>query len=288
MSWRLYRIRLSLQSAVHAGSLPVGNILKTRPYVSGKSVWGAVTAGLVARHSGSLAHSRYSVTGYQVRERLRFGYFFPMVENSRGERVPDFDSDRFEYEFLDSYTSTALNNEAGVAEENSLHEIEVIRCWSRPVASDRPWRVHLVGHLAVEDYGPVVCQDDDIVFDTASIRGLLSGVQLGGKRGYGFGRIAVEEFAKADNAFGGEFDASGTLRLPEGVPAAAHIDMEQLQMVPRSGRQEPFVGREWREHEGFGAGQFVSEAKFCWAPGAVFECALSFRIGHYGVWESAA
>jgi hypothetical protein len=220
-----------------------------------------------------------------VRERLRFGYFFPFLEDAPADHVPEFDTDRFEYQFLDTYGSTALNSEAGVAEENSLHEIEVIRCWSRAVPPADSKRVHLVGHLAVDDDGSVNCQPSDVVFDQVSLKALLSDVQLGGKRSYGFGRAAVHEFTQGNHVFEAGFDASGILGLPGEARAAAHIDMERLQVIPRSGRQEPFVGREWREDKGFGAGQFISEPKFCWAPGTIFDRDMQFRIGDYGIWE---
>src|SRR5579863_8732089 len=108
MTWQLHSVLFRLLSPVHAGSLPVGNILKTRPYVSGKVLWGAVTEALVRRGHAPGNAAGYLKAGQDVRDFLRFGYFFPSTQET-GPRLPqgDFrrqnfqDQDLFEYEFLD-------------------------------------------------------------------------------------------------------------------------------------------------------------------------------------------
>jgi len=289
MSWRLYRLVFGLRSPVHAGSLPVGNILRTRPYVAGKVFWGAATAGLVAGLKKPFSPESYREMGKTVKERLVFGYFFPRSERDAGVRVDGQDAefrDRFEYAFLDTYASTAVNSNAGAAESNSLHEIEVIRCWTRPAAGERPAHVLLEGHLMARDEAPVRCSEQDVVVEGVSLLDCLSSIQIGGKRGYGFGKLELKEFKETDTVFGAAFCADGTVFLERGEPAAAHVQMTGGE-EPEQGTPEVFVGREWREDLGFGAGQHLSRPQFCWAPGVRFRQPRRFRIGPFGIWEPA-
>ena len=44
MAWRAYKIVLRLRSPLHIGRGKVGNLQRTRPYVAGRNLWGALTA----------------------------------------------------------------------------------------------------------------------------------------------------------------------------------------------------------------------------------------------------
>src|SRR5213082_2804295 len=72
MTWTAYRIVFRLLSPMHIGWRKVGNLQQTRPYVLGRSLWGALTARLT-RISGS---NDYSEIGEQVDQQLAFTYFY--------------------------------------------------------------------------------------------------------------------------------------------------------------------------------------------------------------------
>lgn len=280
MNWRLYSLRFRVLSPIHVGSLPVGNILKTRPYVTGKAFWGAVTEALVRSGYAPANSDGYLQTGQDVQRYLRFGYFFPATEDQACPRLPGYDSDGrdwFEYEFLDTYSSTAINSEVGSAEPNSLHEIEVIRTFTRPVGKAEGKRVHLIGHLMVAGDCPPQFFD--------SLLALLSRVQIGGRRAYGFGQIRLAQIGGATEIHGATFEEDGTVMLPKNQPASAHIQMTTDLDSIKHPIQEPFLGREWKEQEGFGAGQFISTARPCYCPGTVFESSEKFQVGEFGIWK---
>jgi hypothetical protein len=86
--------------------------------------------------------------------------------------------------------------------------------------------------------------------------------------------------------FDAEFRPDGGVELPAGARAKSHVRMHaRIEGAVEEGIAEPLVGREWREEEGFGAGEYVSDAIPCWAPGAIFRTAIGFEIGHYGIWS---
>ena len=47
MVWTIYRVTLKLTSPLHVGWKKIGNLMITRPYVTGRTLWGALTARLV-------------------------------------------------------------------------------------------------------------------------------------------------------------------------------------------------------------------------------------------------
>ncbi len=287
MSWRLFKIELAVLSPLHVGSIPVGNILRTRRYVPGKPLWGAVTALAVERMGGPFEPQWYKAVGQEVRESLRFGYFFPHAgAECSGATVED--GDRFEYRYLETYSSTAINSGAGAAEVNSLHEIEAIRSRTRPLRGEEAQQVCLTGHLAARETEQIRIDGNGILYRGLSLAGLLGELQLGGERRYGFGKLRLAGMAPTDTLFSAEF-AGGetpTVMLPQQAPASAHVSMKGCEDA-REGRAEPVVGREWREDQGRGAGQHLPQPRFCWAPGAQFAKERPFVIGDYGIWEAA-
>jgi hypothetical protein len=188
------------------------------------------------------------------------------------------DVDLFEYLFLDTYTSTALDYDARAAEPNSLHEIECIRAWTRPLADAAAEPVLLSGYLVQKEDGPAA-------FEGLALAAILRRVQLGGKRGYGFGRAALEGTPAATEQFyGARFCADGVLEWPAEKAAPFHI-RRPTRNDPTHGNPEPYTGKEWREDLGKGAGQWIPAPEFCWAPGAVFDEPLRLKCGPHGIWE---
>src|SRR5262249_45011379 len=167
MAWTLLAVRFRLLSGAHAGSFPVGNILKTRSYVTGRMFWGAVTAALVRHGLQPRTRDGFERAGEQTRASARFGYLFPFETGIATDRVPAGcleRDDEWEYRFLDTYSSTALNYGEGSAEQGSLHEIEYIRTLTRPTLAAGSKPVNLFGHLAVRTGGGVQPLGNDVDF----------------------------------------------------------------------------------------------------------------------------
>ena len=266
MVWTMYRLAFRLLSPLHIGHLKQGNLQRTRPYLTGKALWGALTARLT-REGGS---NDYQHIGKQVNEGLAFSYFFPSTDSAQVTLFPWDDERRFAWCYLNTYASTALDYERNAALEGSLHETEYLAPLNR---DGQP--VYLVGYL-FEKQG---C--------TLAWRDALHRLQLGGERTYGWGRVQLEGEPEQTSNFwpGWQVDPKGEHPLLQPTPnserrAYAHVYTENLSA---RGLIEPFLGRE--THNPDKHGQALSSALICWQPGALLETTC-LQIGLYGIWKA--
>jgi hypothetical protein len=84
MTWTAYHVTLRLLAPMHIGWRKLGNLQQTRPYVTGRNLWGALTARLT-RELGS---NKYEFVGKQVDDCMRFTYFYPSVSKDNVEPWP--------------------------------------------------------------------------------------------------------------------------------------------------------------------------------------------------------
>ncbi|MBU0491730.1 MAG: hypothetical protein KKB13_07765, partial [Chloroflexi bacterium] len=232
MSWTAYRLAYRLHSPLHVGQGQVSNLLRARPYVSGKALWGALVARLTRDKAQDGAD--YVAMGQRVNRDLAFSYLFPALPDRdpaldpASPLYPHYDgawrlvygpealpAAGFDYLLRGAYAATALDYDRQGAEAGSLHEVEYLASCAR---DGRP--VYLVGALFVHEN----CQLD--------WRTALERLQLGGERGYGWGRVELETLAP--DPAGGPLFAGYTLDLahashrpvvgvPQGTAALAHI-----------------------------------------------------------------
>ena len=282
MPWKAWRVTLRLRSPLHVGRGKVGNLQRTRGYVTGRVLWGALTARLTRDTSpGPATDSKlYENMGKEVRRTLAFTYLYPTAhDDGTVDRWPW--DDGFRARFLSTYASTALTYPQQSAEEASLHEVECIV----PHTIDRGHPVYLAGYLFARA-------------DAPPWQSALQRVQLGGERGYGWGRVepvAVEALDDGDALFGGLYTAQPDawpplLTAQRAAPLLAHalaadFDGKHRAVGGVDGAVEPLVGRETTGDGRFGLK--VSEARICYAPGSRVQAGARFRIGRYGVWQRA-
>ncbi|HEB77761.1 MAG TPA: hypothetical protein ENI90_04450, partial [Methylothermaceae bacterium] len=188
MIWTHHRLTFRLLSPLHVGHRKVGNLMETRRYVPGRVLWAALTARLTRDDHDGNRGDEYQRIGGLVRKHFRFGYLWPSLDGQTPYfpwKHPDFD-----YLFLGSYASTALDYRRSAALAGQLHETEFIAPRTR---TDGP--VFLLGNLWVKDSLPG---------DLARWQVALERVQLGGERGYGWGRVrlAIEQDATQRTACG--------------------------------------------------------------------------------------
>lgn len=264
MAWMGYRLALRVLSPLHIGWRKVGNLQQTRPYVTGRNLWGALTARLVRNTAGT----NYAEIGKRVDQEVAFSYFYPSTHPDKVTLWPWGEQwEEFAWTFLGGYAGTALQDGHGT-EDGSLHETEFIASHTR---DGEP--VFLVGHLFLDEG----CKLD--------WKNALQQLQLGGERGYGWGRVALTsepERLRANRYFGLPVsDQDLTLMIPKGRPLLAHtLVADELK---GRGTIEPFVGRETETTSG-GFGQRQSPPYICWVPGSTFEKEMRFRIGPRGIW----
>lgn len=313
MTWHVFRLIYRLEGPLHVGWRRIGNLQQTRPYVTGRAWWGAVTAALASlwlgHSSGTVA---YKDVASFVCAHLRFGYFFPSVKEHgefrsylpriqgrdlcyTSEHGGSLTEPEFAYRFLSSRVATAVHPSSMTAEEGLLYETEFLSPWGRPLReSTIPSAVYASGHLFVQDGNPEICLEDrDVKVRKQSLfqnGGLLTWVSIGGERRYGYGRLRLVQVDPAKSVFGwkivsldGEAPKLEVQEANKKVPLPAHCEVDGLEA---DGWLEPLVGREWQAQ---GPGQCVSKAVICWAPGSGLHAkggeGLTLAVGPYGVWK---
>jgi hypothetical protein len=272
MNWIGYRVVFRLHSPLHIGWRKVGNVQVTRPYLTGRSFWGALTARLARDTTGQTATNSndYQAIGEQVNKMLAFTYFYPALQSGCNYQVvwPWDDERTFRRRFLSSYQSTALVYPEHSAAEGSLHEIEFLS----PHTLDTADPVYLIGYVFAH-------KDCSLPWHDA-----LTRLQFGGERGYGWGKTELVSLEKTDDAFSCTVDCSGrrpVITVPQDKRLLAHTKPDQIMIA---GEVEPLVGREW--HTNNGAGQSLSFTGIMYVPGSrVLSEKQRFTMGNFGIWK---
>jgi hypothetical protein len=278
MTWQGYHVIVRLRSPLHIGYRKVGNVQRTRPYVTGRALWGALTMRLTrdATPQGTPAtdSDTYQQIGDQVHQQLAFTYFYPALQSGNDYQVvwPWDNETLFRRRFLSSYQSTALTYPQHAAAEGMLHEVEYIS----PHTLDTGQPVYLQGYI----FAKTGC--------TLDWQSALKRLHIGGERGYGWGSVALIEARpiNGNHLFDRSitYDVNGDrpkISLPEGGRLLAHTRAANLSL---NGNLEPLVGREWRSNGG--AGQHIAFTGVCFSPGSVVTKAQCFTVREFGVWEA--
>lgn len=269
-TWKMYRIAFRLLSPLHVGWFKQGNVQRTRPYLSGKALWGALTARL-AREKGD---ADYAGIGQQVNKALAFSYFYPSTAPDCVTLWPWEQPQEFAWHYLNTYASTALNYQKNSAEEGSLHETEYI---SPSTREGEP--VYLLGFV-FEKKGY-----------SLGWRDVLHRLQLGGERTYGWGRVQVHQVHTEPvetNPFwpGWTVDLRGDRPQlsPDGETVLyAHLRHSSAFSGLR-GAVEPLVGRETQQAGAHG--EAIAFHGLAWSPGARCPARLcSLQIADFGLWQ---
>lgn len=285
MKWRIYQVIFRLRSPLHIGWGKVGNLQRTRPYITGRVLWGALTMRLTrdrANGRGSTPNAQnYQRVGLEVHQSLAFTYFYPATKSENEYQVswPWLNEDSFRYRFLSSYSGTALSYPHQSAATGMLHEVEFIS----PNTLDTGEPVFLAGYL-FEKSG------SNLAWQSACKR-----QQLGGERGYGWGSIELVAVSEPGDSriFDGnvEFKGEGDLpviQLTASKETPGYLLAHTLTAnLPAAGEVEPLVGREWRSQNSRHrhAGQHVTFNDICFVPGSKINNTLDFIIETFGMWR---
>lgn len=277
MTWQKYTLAFRLCSPLHIGWRKTGNLMQTRPYVSGKVLWAALTARLTREAGHGAEGQMYLEIGKQVNENFRFGYLYPALPCHPTQPVAHatdlcahypWRDPHFDYRFLDSQASTALNYDQQAAEEGLLHETEFIRPHARrlPGEATAP-QVYLLGLLFVKAALPTCLQG----WQAARTR-----LQLGGERGYGWGRVQPLPLSEP------LLLAEPTLTLAQDMAVAAHVYAASAPLV---GPIEPLLGWERDNERQDRNWRLTPQVQLCYAPGSKVARTTTFTIGNDGLWQ---
>lgn len=156
MSWCAYKLVFSLNSPLHIGKFKIGNIQRTRYYVPGITFCGALTATITRMNNSK----DYSDVETKLNDFFAFSYLYLTVHPEGKEPLyPCFTENKFqfgkekitaeefEFNYISSYASTALNYSLQIAAEGSLHDVEYI-C---PKKTSCGKQVYLTGNILVNE-----------------------------------------------------------------------------------------------------------------------------------------
>lgn len=264
MSWIMYKTVFCVKSPIHIGWDKFSILHKTRPYITGRNLWGALTAKLAACRGDS----DYKGVGENVDEQLRFSYFYPSTCKNEVSLFPWCDSEKFYWLYINGYGSSALKMR--LAEDASLHEIEYISPKTREGDA-----VYMIGYIFEREGNELKWRD------------VLGEACLGGERGYGWGNVELlpdspqqekDKFFELDIELDGA-DPQIKLRSDDKILAHAIAVCES----ECKGILEPFIGRETKSKDGFGTS--LSKPEICWMPGSSVKNESRYAIVSRGLWK---
>jgi len=287
-NWNVYRAILRLHSPLHIGWGRISYLQRTRPYVTGRALRGALVSRM-ARNMHEIGEDPgdpYRAVSKTFAQYLTFTYFYPALEEGGSWQVmfPWENEAQFRRRFLSSYTATALEYPQQTAAENLLFETEYIS----PYTLDDGKPVYLLGYIFVNE--------DRLRTEKYDWKSALRRLQLGGERGYGWGEArliagGLSQLSEKEKLFEGIGFISTTRRplltLERDQVILAHTNSSTEHV---SGELEPMVGREWRANQKNNdrrhIGQHLAFNGFFYAPGSVVSAKCQFEIGEGGFWQA--
>src|SRR5690606_2900884 len=134
------------------------------------------------RTAGQGANGKaYVETGKLLQRHFRFTYLYPAVKQNGELRTHYPWEEDFDYLFLDSQASAALNYPSQSAEDGLLHETEFIAPHTR---TDQP--VYLTGCIYANNLDSAWPESLQLWEEA------LNKLHFGGERGYGWGRVQLD------------------------------------------------------------------------------------------------
>ncbi len=278
----------------------MGIVNRTRYYIPGKTIWGAITAILGRKMMKEYNPKIYEDVGniYEdvgnfIMEHMIFSYFYP--SNDKGEVLypkytknglffgkNNLKEEEFEKEFITSYVSTGIDKTSKTAEEGSLHEFELL--------SPSEFIGYLFMDLEAINNKISINDNEKIEIQIEEFFDAIKKIQVGGERNYGFGWLELKDVDEIKNKVN-LYDSGISVSLNEDYPsiekndeylALTHVNIEELDLKDVRGDLEPLVGREWNKK---GAGQKISNPKICLTPGTKFKSKSPIKIGYFGIWS---
>jgi hypothetical protein len=310
MTWAVYRLAYQALSPVHLGYHTLGYIKLTRPYITGRAMWGAATAGLTRCYGmPDEADRSYRWFGNHVKKNVIFSYFFPAIDtsapllpafSSNGLKFGSYSQYDFQRIFIGSTTQTAVDPDSNTAEDESLHESEYIR--HKVMDIDGTVKdIHFVGYLFINEHigldiqhvpGVMGWRGCDMAVETA-----VREISIGGDNKYGWGRLRLcpdlcgpaDEFFMNELVIADDGENRPEIVFPSNQMLPAHLCIDED--VCAKGDIEPLAFRQWRAHHDAkdgheGAGQMLlSSSSLYWMPGTILNTAVRFEVGEYGILE---
>ncbi len=300
MSFIHYCIILKLLSPLHIGKRKSRNLMETREYVPGKTLWGALTARITKDYFGGNPKI-YEKVGNFLNENIRFGYLWPSWDGK--EPYFPWKYDDFDYLFKFGYMGQPIDYNRKATEEGELYEIEFIAPKTRHNKN-----VYLIGDLWVKELNykseigieKINFRNDDVSLclakDEISLKKVFNSIRLGGETGYGWGRVRIEYFRENNNgkALGGIrveiINDEVVLIFKKGNHLTSHIlavdrngqefNFKLLSENFIQGSIEPFTGYAYMKK-----GWHIPRPFICFSPGSVAKTDIMVKVSDFGLYQ---
>ena len=317
---KIVHLKYKIKTGIHSGYLKMGFIDRTNYYIMPQVMMGAAINKLTRMLYSSPAQQHFLIIGNYLYKNLKFTPFFVsdykdnvycpddsqcMGEKQWGTGNSRIGSDEFEYNFIRSYTGTAIDYSLRAAKNHTLHETEYI------ASRDRDGKqVYLTGYAIIfpgSNSGDGAQSDNKNdstelkEFQTSShhdiFKKYIHSIQIGGDRNYGMGQIDndlcdIEDLSKAclfksltiGDVNDYQFDVSLLHNKPVGLPFKyCHQNPAFNNSI--KGNLIPNIQREYVQDRGFGKGL---KHRLFWEPGFVVseeQKSIKVKIDDRGYWE---
>lgn len=300
MTWVAYTLTYTAQSPLLVGDFSLGFIQRTRLYIPGWTLWGALTARLTRTLLPQASGGDYEAIGALVRDNLPTSYAGILVGDDPRPALPHFAAGQgwrcgplplaeFEARFLTSAGQTALAPSAQTAADQSLHETEVLSARDALSGQRVRWQFDLYLRRPFQNLPSGLAPDG---LETR-ILAALSELTLGANRGSGLGRLTLTGGPGQAHTVSGDAwplvqddwnaDGCGNLR--------AHVALATLPTGSVRGQLERIPRRLWKNQvdpdgKSWGPGQHQTSAVFYLPGSQVTRRDWQPQIGPLGVWQT--
>ena len=290
MAWWVYDLTYRALTPILLGRHPLGFIQRTRYFIPGWTLWGAITARLTHALLPQARGRDYKEVGAFVAANLRTSYAYIRIDGEPA--YPRYKEGKlhygplaaaeFEARFLTSRGQTAIAPGPLTAFTAALYETETIAAYDR---SGDPvhWRFKL--YMRDPWKGLPECLNG---LSSEKILEAVKELSVGGDRHYGLGRLGLEDEPIEPEELGGEVGPRPQEWDSRKRVLLAHVPLEKLSGDAVRGRAEPIPWRWWQNEPGgaWGPGQ-QSQVRLFYTPGSQVELE-SWRpvVGPMGIWLS--
>ncbi|PMP95011.1 MAG: hypothetical protein C0168_07315 [Candidatus Aminicenantes bacterium] len=310
--WSKVNIVFRLKTPLHIGYLPFkGSVISpTRYYVPGRNLWGAVTKRITEWMYKIPNSGNYIEIGSQVIENFRFSYFylydgktiyFPHF-TEEGLKYGSTDRDKnkktkseFEYRFIRSRISTAIDPNSLTAKDESLHEIEFINNKFKDEEGEVR-DLKIIGCVWFKDKGKI--GDNEITKNKSGITignfNVFEELILGGESKYGFGHVVLDGVDEVE--FPVELEEENEnikVHIKKDSPLLGHLKHDKnikfrgdIELLSGRGYFDPYDKSKSADDKSIDKpGKVLSLAKYHFVPGTVMCESLSAFLRWDGTME---
>jgi len=298
MGWQAITLTYRARAPLLLGDHKLGFIQRTRYYIPGWTLWGALTATLTRACFPQADGARYEAVGAWVEQNLLTSYAYLLVgDELAAPRFQDggwyygpLPAAQFEARFVTSLGQTAIAPGSLTAETNTLHETEALSAYDLATGQPAQWRFTLyrrVGEPASQREGATLA-----ALPPAELLAALRTLTVGADRSAGLGRLEQEPAGAWEDVAGDAWPVPLDWEPAPGERVLrAHVRVDTLPGDQVRGRVEAIPWRRWQntpDADGlsWGPGQQQSVAR-CYIPGDEVTGDWQPVIGPYGRWQTA-